>query len=78
MRVKSKEGTRGSLKWTQRLINNYPALLNAELTVAGMLPAGETVEWVSPLKDDDWAEYRDGSFLEPFGLSRLQPSLLAF
>ena len=78
MRVKSKEGTRGSLMWTQRLINNYPALLNAELTAAGMLPAGETVEWVSPLKDDDWAEYRDGSFLERLGLSRLQPSLRAF
>lgn len=78
MRVISKEGTRGSLKWIQRLINNHPELIDAELMSAGALPTGVTVRWVSPLEDDDWAEYRDGAFLERIGLSRLQPALREF
>ena len=78
VRITSKEGTRGSLKWIQRLINNRPALLDAELCAAGILPEGESVTWVSPIKSDDWAEYRDGEFLKKLGLESVVSSLREF
>ena len=39
MRVTSKEGTRGSLKWIQRLINDHADLLDAVLIAAKILAA---------------------------------------
>ena len=63
MRTVQPKGARGSLKWIQVLVNRHPNLFAQRVREAGALPPGETIEWVSPLEGDDFAEYRDGSFL---------------
>lgn len=61
---------RGSLKWLQI------AIARSE---AGLCPAAfPNIEWVSPLSSDDYAEYRDGSFLDVLGLGRLRTELSLF
>jgi hypothetical protein len=77
MRIRQKQGVKGSLKWTQRLINEYPQLLDDAFRDAGILPLGESVSWDSPRRDDDWAEYRDGSFLDAIGHGNLKAALRA-
>ena len=63
-------GARGSLKWMQRAVHVAPDLLQ---------PAGlPRLSWVSPLADDDYAEYGDAGFLERIGLAHLSPSLSEF
>jgi len=69
MRIPQPPGTRGSLRWVQLAINRHPHLL------AAALPG---VRWLSPLAADDYAEYRDGSFLRLLGLDALTPALKAF
>ncbi|SMY08364.1 hypothetical protein [Flavimaricola marinus] len=70
MRVVSPKGTRGSLKWIQEAVEHAPHLLRPEA-----LPA---IEWVSPLAEDDYAEYRDAAFLDRLGLGSLAAPLKAF
>ena len=70
MRVAQPEGKRGSLKWLQRAIEHRPDLLQpAELA---------RIEWISPIRADDFAEYRDGDFLSAVGLPHLTDELSAF
>ncbi len=38
----------------------------------------QTIDWRSPLHSDDYAEYRDGAFLERIGLGHLLPELTAY
>ncbi|AKH99496.1 hypothetical protein IMCC20628_00775 [Hoeflea sp. IMCC20628] len=70
MRIVQPTGTRGSLKWIQRAVNDRPFVLAH--------PGLQPVEWLSPLATDGFAEYRDGAFLDRLGLSRLSPALDAF
>jgi hypothetical protein len=71
MRVEQPAGTRGSLKWIQEAVNGRPELLNER--ILPLLPGAKAVEWLSPLQDDHFAEYRDASFLERVG----EPGLIA-
>lgn len=77
-RVPQKVGARGSLKWIQRLIELKPALLtNGVREGVGEKPEW-TVEWVSPRRNDEWAEYRDAGFLIQLDLPELVPALKSF
>ncbi|KRB79063.1 hypothetical protein [Noviherbaspirillum sp. Root189] len=78
MRIVQPAGTRGSLKWMQRLASSYPQLLDDAMREAGGLQTGETIRWVSPRKDDEWAEYRDRDFLVQVGQERLTEALAGF
>jgi len=78
MRSEQEEGTRGSLKWVQRLLDRHPALLSDALLKSGGIGAEETIDWVSPRRDDGWAEYRDAKFLERIGHPELGAELQAF
>ena len=71
MRTPQVEGTKGSLKWIQTLINEYPEVINQQLAI-------NNIEWLSPLVDDEYAEYRDAAFLDILGLSHLQSTLKGF
>ena len=76
-RFRQPEGQRGSLKWTQRLVNDHRDLLEGSLRPVLPLPRDDTLTWLSPLKADDYAEYRDEAFLERLGIrltSRPLPS----
>lgn len=77
-RVKQPRGERGSLRFIQQLVEYQPTLLDDQLRAAGALSAGAAVEWVSPRRADDWAEYRDAGFLDRLGLSALAPELRRF
>lgn len=70
MRNPQPEGTRGSLKWIQRAVERTPDLL----VPPSLLP----VTWVSPLRKDGFAEYRDAEFLRCLGLDHLAEDLANF
>jgi hypothetical protein len=71
-RVIQPRGTRGSLKWIQIAINEFPSVLNKAIDVQGK------IEWLSPLSGDDFAEYRDGDFLRLIGCENLISELASF
>ena len=75
-RVSQPVGGRGSLKWIQRAVNEaWPALNQPILNVIGK---DQSIDWRSPIEGDDFAEYRDGAFLERLGLAHLKSELAAF
>jgi hypothetical protein len=76
VRVRQKAGERGSLKWIQRAINHRPTTLNPHLLAC--IPAASTLDWLSPLEDDEHSEYRDRCFLERIGHPELSDALRAF
>ena len=59
MRIEQPEGKRGSLKWIERLVEYHSSSLDDALRVAGALSNGRHIDWLSPLREDKWAEYRD-------------------
>ena len=75
MRAKQPAGKAGSLNWIQRAVaERWPGLDQPILKSTG----GMKLDWLSPLADDDFAEYRDESFLRLVGLQNLEPDLSAF
>jgi hypothetical protein len=70
-------GTKGSLAWMQALVNRYPDRLNTAVEAAMGADSG-SIRWVSPLADDDCAEYRDQGFLDKLGISLSRYSLTDF
>jgi len=68
---------RGSLRDIQVLVNKYPHLfeqaISNELTIRS-----EKIDWVSPSKEDSYAEYRDEEFLERLGIKTLETPLNDF
>lgn len=76
MRVPQPLGTRGSLKWLQRVAAG--AAPATEQAIIAKLRATSRLDWLSPRRDDDFAEYRDGTFLDQIGHSSLRPALKAF
>ena len=59
---------RGSLKWMQLAANERADYLNRMVRDACSIPSEEMIEWLSPRADDEWAEYRDGDFLNLLGI----------
>ena len=72
MITKQPKGTRGSLKWLQTAVNEHPYALRKAFGISGK------IEWLSPLREDDYAEYRDADFLKLIGYSTLMPALADF
>jgi hypothetical protein len=78
MRIEQPDGIRGSLKWIQRLVDRHPAALDETLGKAGALLPEHHLKWLSPLRADNWAEYRDAQFLSKVGQAHLSEELKAF
>ena len=70
MRVRQPEGHRGSLKWIQQAVERCPDLLQP--------PGLPKITWLSPRREDGFAEYRDSAFLDLLGLSHLSGTLQEF
>ena len=62
-RFEQKNNGHGSLLDIQKLINDYPDVINTELKRKMKLSTNEIISWVSPLKADNYAEYRDEEFI---------------
>ena len=77
-RVPQQVGSRGSLKWIQRLIELDPTRLTDAIRASIDEAPDWTVEWISPRRHDQWAEYRDAGFLLHLELPKLIPDLKAF
>lgn len=70
--------SKGSQKWLQILVNDYPEIINGILTDRLGLDRNEDVEWRSPLKADNYVEYKDQQFLEQLGITLEKKSLNSF
>jgi len=66
---------KGSQKWLQILVNEKPQLINAELYRKLNIEKSTKIEWHSPLKKDNYKEYRDGEFLKALKIGKLKCSL---
>jgi len=69
---------RGSQKWLQTLVNQHPERINHYLAEALELEAAESIEWRSPLENDEYAEYRDQAFLDKLGVPAGSANLKSF
>ena len=76
MRIVQPAGQRGSLKWLQRAVNTQPDCLDG--TILQSIGSATAIEWRSPLGVDDYAEYRDASFLKRVGAEDLTERLADF
>jgi hypothetical protein len=77
MRVTQKNGSKGSLKWIQALINKCPEILDQQIKRRTKIDF-EKINWLSPLGSDKHAEYRDAAFLKVLGLEQHSKSLQKF
>ena len=69
MRVVDNKPARGSLRWIRQAVNSHTNLLNSKIIAASRMQSGVEINWVSPLELDDYAEYRDATFLERLGIN---------
>jgi hypothetical protein len=77
-RVPQTTVTRGSQKWLQIAINERPDILNDSIRANLTLPASEQIYWLSPLADDNYAEYSDQQFLDRLGIQLTERPLSSF
>lgn len=75
-RIAQPLGNKGSLRWIQLAIAERWSSL--EQPILENLPNATRIDWRSPIATDDFAEYRDGEFLDVIGLSHLRPALRDF
>jgi hypothetical protein len=78
MRVPFKAAARGSQRWIQLAVNDHAALLDRAIREALGFNESEPITWLSPLREDEYAEYRDNSFLERLNLKLPTRSLEEF
>lgn len=69
---------KGSQNYIQKLINLNVPLINRKITEAFNFKRNFNIEWVSPLLNDHYAEYRDEDFLSKLGLDTLSIPLGKF
>jgi len=78
MRVVPKPSKRGSQKWLQIAANEKQDALNAAICNGQIGLKGQPIAWVSPLKADEYAEYRDEEFLERLNIELKNRQLSSF
>lgn len=79
MRVPQKSrANKGSQKWIQDIINGCPELINARIQKEITSLFGREIRWTSPLEQDEFAEYRDTTFLKKINLQGLSEDLRQF
>jgi hypothetical protein len=77
-RITQPKGNKGSLKWVQDVVNDNPVLLNDSINKAAGFKKERKIEWLSPLADDDYSEYRDQDFLDLLGVTLNKVNLKDF
>lgn len=69
---------KGSQKWIQTLINDQPEHLNSQIKAKLNLSKDERIQWLSPLKDDEYSEYCDREFIDLLGVKLKEKPLSDF
>ena len=77
-RVRQKTATRGSQKWLQRLVNQAPHVLDRAVAHELSLSGTDKIAWLSPMADDEYAEYQDETFLSRIGVKLERTPLASF
>ncbi|MCJ7773303.1 MAG: hypothetical protein MUP22_09250, partial [Desulfobacterales bacterium] len=77
-RIIQKTGVKGSLKWIQAFVNEQPHLLGTPIKKFIRADKGRNIEWLSPLANDDYSEYRDQAFLDLLGIELSKKKLKYF
>ena len=67
----------GSLRDIQLLVNRSPDMFANKIKEKIVIKSNK-IDWVSPLKDDDYSEYRDSGFIEKLDIQWLKASLGTF
>ena len=70
MVVMSDFASAGSQRWLQVAANRKPQLFASALQRSGAIGPRVSVRWRSPLEDDHFQEYRDGTALEKVGIGK--------
>jgi hypothetical protein len=78
MRIPFSAASHGSQKWLQVFVNDFPTQLAEAFGTSRPDMVGRPIKWISPLRDDTYAEYRDGAFLRQLGLGEHTPALKDF
>ncbi|MHC2332837.1 hypothetical protein [Bradyrhizobium sp. USDA 4454] len=68
----------GSQRWLQIAVNNKPDILESALRLSGAIGPTTSVVWASPLRDDDFREYRDMTAITKAGIAALNMPLAEF
>lgn len=70
----------GSQRQVQTYTNDSAETFSKAIaeSLSGNLPPSARIQWVSPLKHEKYAEYRDGDFLRVLGLQQHESELVAF
>jgi hypothetical protein len=63
------EANKGSQKWIQKLVNGKQQLLDSLIGSNNFVSENDHIQWLSPLKEDGYAEYRDEACLNLFGVN---------
>src|SRR5215213_8973728 len=58
-RIVPKTATKGSQKWLQVLTNSHPEVIDRAVATALRSKADASIQWLSPLSSDEYAEYQD-------------------
>jgi len=77
-RVPGEQATRGSRKWIQRAVNDYPNVLARAIAEASAGQIRGPIRWKSPLRHDGFAEYRDERALKLIGADLARRPLASF
>lgn len=67
-----------SERWLRVVVNERPETINASICAAFDWPENESIEWLSPLRADGFAEYYDEDFIERLRFSNLPRPLATF
>lgn len=68
---------KGSQKWIQYFVNDEQGILNRKISESLRIK-NPYIKWISPIREDSYAEYKDEVFLEKLGLSNLIDHLELF
>jgi hypothetical protein len=77
-RYVQKADGRGSLKWIQHFVNDRADEFGVAVAEASHGQISTPISWRSPLRSDDFAEYRDDGFLGRVGVDLTRRSLEEF
>lgn len=78
MRYVDKKEARGSLKWIRIAVNSHRIMLNKIVVEACGFDASTTIQWLSPIASDEYAEYGDEAFLRLLGINLTKRKLKEF
>ncbi|MEQ8578544.1 MAG: hypothetical protein RIC57_06135 [Balneola sp.] len=73
-----KSNSHGSLKQMQILVNEKPEIINEMICAKFKAFNNENIEWISPIKCDDYSEYTDDDFIRKLRLDPAEINLKEF